>query len=110
MKAALILLGFFLCASVERISFRKFRFVFRLGVFLVFILLALLCAGCTQEKINEISDGADQRRREANARGAEEVKAYRDSETGCEYVGIQGRSLTPRMALDGKQICRQVAP
>jgi len=46
MRAALILLGFFLCASVERIGFRKFRFVFRLGVFLVFILLAILCAGC----------------------------------------------------------------
>lgn len=74
------------------------------------ILLVLLCAGCTQEKIDEISEGVDQRQREANARGAEEVKAYRDSETGCEYVGIQGRALTPRMGAAGKQICRKVMP
>lgn len=74
------------------------------------ILLVLLCAGCTQEKINEISDAADQHQREANARGAGEVAAFRDSETGCEYVGIQGRALTPRMAANGKQICRAVMP
>lgn len=70
------------------------------------ILLALLCSGCGQKLIDDMN----QARRESNARGGYEVDIYLDSGTGCQYVGIQGRALTPRIGTDGKQICRKPSP
>ena len=71
------------------------------------ILLALLCAGCTDSQVKELARYEDDSRRESNS-SPREVKIYQDSETGCEYAmaGISG--LTPRMGADGKQICREV--
>lgn len=74
------------------------------------ILFALLGAGCGQKKWEEIDRDTNKLRAESNKNTIDEVSAYMDSETGCEYVGNGGRGLTPRMGSDGKQICRKATP
>lgn len=58
----------------------------------------ILLIGCTQEARDSYDRRANKEPRE--------VATYRDSEVGCEYVGTNGRNLSPRMGADGKQICR----
>lgn len=36
------------------------------------------------------------------------VRVFTDPETGCQYLGMYGEAVTPRMGRDGKQICREV--
>lgn len=107
MKLLLILVGFFACMSVERVGFRKWSFVFHPGILFLVVIVALVCAGCGQKRWDEIEKESNKLRAESNKNTIEEVSAYRDSETGCEYVGNGGRGLTPRMAAGGKQICRK---
>lgn len=38
------------------------------------------------------------------------LKVYRDALTGCEYLGRPFTALQPRMAADGKQVCRKATP
>ena len=69
------------------------------------ILLALACAGCGEAatKIN-----SDLERQIAMDKKVERLDnglhGFVDAKTGCEYLS-NGRSLTPRMGADGKQIC-----
>lgn len=61
------------------------------------ILLALLCAGCGRDD----SDAPNGPR--------SDMYPLTDHLTGCQYLGHDSRSITPRMGADGKQICREVA-
>lgn len=36
------------------------------------------------------------------------ASVFTDPETGCQYLGMYGEAVTPRMGRDGKQICREV--
>jgi len=33
---------------------------------------------------------------------------YTDDLTGCQYLSRTGNGITPRMGVDGKQICKEV--
>jgi len=37
------------------------------------------------------------------------VTIFTDPQTGCQYLNLPGRSMTPRLGSDGKQICNQNA-
>ena len=51
----------------------------------MFILLALLCAGCGQDR-----------------------PIMTDDATGCQFWFNDSHNISPRMGADGKQICREV--
>lgn len=41
--------------------------------------------------------------------GRSGFSVYRDNLTGCEYIGwdtLWGKAITPRMGVDGRQVCR----
>ncbi|MBB5409420.1 hypothetical protein HDG34_003361 [Paraburkholderia sp. HC6.4b] len=40
-------------------------------------------------------------------RGSGQLEIFVDLETGCEYVGLEKGSLTPRVGPNGKQVCKQ---
>ena len=70
---------------------------------------AVALAGCDQmqsEPINATTVDGKIRSRRA---GGEEVRVWRDPETGCQYLLWERRqrgAMTPRLAADGKPICR----
>lgn len=101
----LCILGAFCCLFFGDVKTRVLRAIVTFGML---ILLLLVCAGCTQKARDDFDRASNEIAKERNSRAPNEVSAYRDSETGCEYVTIQGRSLTPRMGADGKQICRRL--
>ena len=90
MKLLLILVGFFACMSVEHVGFRKWSFVFRPGILFLLVMVALVCAGCTQ-----------------NENGRRYVT---DDVTGCTFWYNSADSISPRIGEDGKQICRKPLP
>ena len=61
-------------------------------------IVALLCVGCRGQN-EPTKDGSG-------------IYVYTDTDTGCQYVGWRpgyqaGGAITPRMGVDGKQICRK---
>lgn len=66
------------------------------------ILLALLCAGC--QKSHGTSDSLG-----GQGESTDVIRARVDPFTGCEYITYRKGGITPRMGVDGKQICREVA-
>lgn len=97
MKAAIILLGIgavLCCLFLGTPNTRKFRAAVTA---VMFILLALLCAGCSRDD-SDAKNGARS--------GMTPLTDYR---TGCQYMGYGFSGITPRMGADGKQICREVA-
>jgi len=67
----------------------------------MFILLALLCAGCNSHGTSDSLGG--------QFPSTDAIRARVDPITGCEYITYRKGGITPRMGADGKQICREVA-
>jgi hypothetical protein len=60
------------------------------------LIIFLMLAGCTQME-RDNSDGPKER---------SGLTIYTDALTGCQYLGVAVRGgLTPRMYLNGEQIC-----
>ena len=100
MKTSIILLGIgavLCCLFLGTPNTRKFRAAVTA---VMFILLALLCAGCG--KVDRSAQGP-------KADVNQGLQVYTDVETGCQYLSIYQTVPTPRMGEDGKQICREVA-
>lgn len=38
------------------------------------------------------------------------MKLHTDAMTGCQYLSVSGGGITPRLGLDGKQICSEYRP
>lgn len=67
-----------------------------LGWVVVGLLILLVVASCGNTAKEESSAFLD-------------LYVYEDRLTGCQYLSITGGTgVTPRMAADGKQICRKV--
>ena len=62
----------------------------------VIIVATLGLAGCTPEEreIRALNDSAGGR-----------LSVHIDRATGCQYLTISDRTLTPRLGRDGRQIC-----
>lgn len=48
---------------------------------------------------------AKQRQEDLQHDGMDGLVIFTDPQTGCQYLNSPGRSMTPRMGTDGKQIC-----
>jgi hypothetical protein len=74
---------------------------------------ALLLAGCDQNGSPFQSEPIKTKRLEGKilgkSNGGEEIRAWRDPETGCHYLLWRGRrsegGITPRLTPDGRPMC-----
>jgi hypothetical protein len=73
---------------------------------------ALLLAGCDQNgspfQSEPIKTTRLQGKVMGKSSGAEEIRVWRDPDTGCQYLLWRGRrdgGITPRLTPDGRPIC-----